>query len=322
MFDCVWAVALGFLLDALFGDPHWLPHPVRLIGRLISRLEPFLRRVFPDTPKGRRAAGAALAMAVPLLCAATAWGFLWIAGRISRWLALCLQSLMCYQLIAAKDLCIESLHVYDALKAEDLPGARRAVSMIVGRDTADLTQSGVTKATVETVAENASDGVIAPLFFLALGGAPLGFFYKAVNTLDSMVGYRNECYIDFGRWSARLDDLLNWIPARVSALLMIAAAVPLELDARGAARIWRRDRRKHASPNSAQTEAACAGALGVCLAGDAYYGGILHQKPTIGDALRPVCTKDIPRACRLMYGASILALVLFLGVRWAVTILL
>ena len=322
MFDCIWTVALGFLLDVFFGDPHWLPHPVRLIGWLISQAEPFLRRVFPDTPKGRRMAGAVLAFMVPVACAAAAWILLWCAGHVNRWLALCLQTLMCYQLIAAKDLCIESLRVYDALNADDLPAARRAVSMIVGRDTEDLTQSGVTKAAVETVAENASDGVIAPLFFLALGGAPLGFFYKAVNTLDSMVGYQNECYMDFGRWSARLDDLLNWIPARVSALLMIAAAAPLGLDARGAARIWRRDRRKHASPNSAQTEATCAGALGVCLAGDAYYGGVLHRKPTIGDFIRPVCAQDIPRTCRLMYGASVLALVLFMGVRMAAAILL
>ena len=219
MFDCIWTVALGFLLDVFFGDPHWLPHPVRLIGWLISQAEPFLRRVFPDTPKGRRMAGAVLAFMVPVACAAAAWILLWCAGHVNRWLALCLQTLMCYQLIAAKDLCIESLRVYDALNADDLPAARRAVSMIVGRDTEDLTQSGVTKAAVETVAENASDGVIAPLFFLALGGAPLGFFYKAVNTLDSMVGYQNERYMDFGRWSARLDDLLNWIPARVSALL-------------------------------------------------------------------------------------------------------
>ncbi|WP_303790367.1 adenosylcobinamide-phosphate synthase CbiB [Anaerotruncus colihominis] len=322
MFDCIWAVALGFLLDAFFGDPHWLPHPVRLIGWLISRIEPFLRRVFPDTPKGRRMAGAVLALMVPVVCAAAAWLLLWGAGQINHWLAVCLQALMCYQLIAAKDLCTESMRVYDALNAACLPAARRAVSMIVGRDTEDLTQSGVIKAAVETVAENASDGVIAPLFFLALGGAPLGFFYKAVNTLDSMVGYRNERYIDFGRWSARLDDLLNWFPARVSALLMIAAAAPLGLDARCAARIWRRDRRKHASPNSAQTEAACAGALGVCLAGDAYYGGVLHQKPTIGDSIRPVCAQDIMCACRLMYGASVLALVLFLGIRLAAVILL
>ena len=222
---------------------------------------------------------------------------------------------MCYQLIAAKDLCIESLRVYDALNADDLPAARRAVSMIVGRDTEDLTQSGVTKAAVETVAENASDGVIAPLFFLALGGAPLGFFYKAVNTLDSMVGYQNERYMDFGRWSARLDDLLNWIPARVSALLMIAAAAPLGLDARGAARIWRRDRRRHASPNSAQTESACAGALGVQLAGPAYYFGEYYDKPTIGDPLREIEPRDILRANRMMYAESLLALVLGLAVR-------
>ena len=322
MFDCIWTVALGFLLDVFFGDPHWLPHPVRLIGWLISQAEPFLRRVFPDTPKGRRMAGAVLAFMVPVACAAAAWILLWCAGHVNRWLALCLQTLMCYQLIAALIMRLPPRSTLVPHTALVRSGARRAVSMIVGRDTEDLTQSGVTKAAVETVAENASDGVIAPLFFLALGGAPLGFFYKAVNTLDSMVGYQNERYMDFGRWSARLDDLLNWIPARVSALLMIAAAAPLGLDARGAARIWRRDRRKHASPNSAQTEAACAGALGVCLAGDAYYGGVLHRKPTIGDFIRPVCAQDIPRTCRLMYGASVLALVLFMGVRMAAAILL
>ena len=315
------ACVIGFLLDLLFGDPHWLPHPVRLIGWLISQAEPFLRRVFPDTPKGRRMAGAVLAFMVPVACAAAAWILLWCAGHVNRWLALCLQTLMCYQLIAAKDLCIESLRVYDALNADDLPAARRAVSMIVGRDTEDLTQSGVTKAAVETVAENASDGVIAPLFFLALGGAPLGFFYKAVNTLDSMVGYQNECYMDFGRWSARLDDLLNWIPARVSALLMIAAAAPLGLDARGAARIWRRDRRKHASPNAAQTESVCAGALDIELAGDAFYFGKWVHKETIGIPYREPEAEDIIRAGKLLYMTAFLTLLILGGGKACVLLL-
>lgn len=231
-------------------------------------------------------AGAVLAFMVPVACAAAAWILLWCAGHVNRWLALCLQTLMCYQLIAAKDLCIESLRVYDALNADDLPAARRAVSMIVGRDTEDLTQSGVTKAAVETVAENASDGVIAPLFFLALGGAPLGFFYKAVNTLDSMVGYQNERYMDFGRWSARLDDLLNWIPARVSALLMIRGGCSAWAGrARRSAHLAARPQKTCQSQQRADRSRMC-GALGVCLAGDAYYGGVLHRKPTIGDFIR------------------------------------
>ena len=314
MFDCIWAVALGFLLDAFFGDPHWLPHPVRLIGWLISRIEPFLRRVFPDTPKGRRMAGAVLALMVPVVCAAAAWLLLWGAGQINHWLAVCLQALMCYQLIAAKDLCTESMRVYDALNADGLPAARRAVSMIVGRDTEDLTQSGVIKAAVETVAENASDGVIAPLFFLALGGAPLGFFYKAVNTMDSMMGYKNEKYLYLGRAAARLDDLCNYLPARITAGLLILAAFLLGYDGKQAFRIYRRDRYCHASPNSAHGEAAVAGALGIRLAGDAWYFGVLHKKPFIGDPVRAVEPEDIRRAGKMMFVAEALAMAVILTV--------
>lgn len=309
---------LGFVLDLCFGDPHWMPHPVRAIGWLIARLEKTLRAVFPKTEHGELAGGICLAVLVPLLSCGAAYLLLWGAYAVHPWLWFALETLLCYQLLAAKSLRVESMKVYRRLCAHDLPGARKAVSMIVGRDTQSLTEEGVTKAAVETVAENTSDGEVAPLLFLALGGAPLGLFYKAVNTMDSMVGYKNERYLYFGRAAAKLDDVLNWIPARLSALLMIVSAFLLGMDGRNAARIYRRDRRKQASPNSAQTEAACAGALRVELAGDAYYFGKLHHKPALGDALRPVCPQDIPRANRLLYATSFWTLALGLGIRMAI----
>ena len=211
------------------------------------------------------------------------------------------------------------MKVYEALKKDDLEGARYAVSMIVGRDTQVLDATGVAKAAVETVAENTSDGVIAPLIYLAIGGPILGFMYKAINTMDSMVGYKNDKYMYFGRCAAKLDDVVNYIPARISALLMIAASfLPGKAyDGKGAWRIWRRDRRKHASPNSAQTEAVCAGSLGVQLAGDASYFGKIVKKPTIGDALRPVEYEDIKRANGLLYRTAILCECLALiGLLW------
>ena len=301
-------IVAGFLLDQLFGDPHWLPHPVRGIGWLIDRMEGGLRRCFPSTERGLLWAGLVLAAAVPLLCWGASALVLVVCGWIHPWLAFGVESVMCYQILALKCLRDESMAVYRPIVKGDLPAARQAVSRIVGRDTQVLSMEGVTKAAVETVAENTSDGVIAPLLFLAVGGAPLGFFYKGVNTMDSMVGYRNERYLYFGRAAARLDDLCNWIPARLSAWMMILAAALLGLDGAGAARIWRRDCRNHPSPNSAHTEAACAGALGVQLAGDAWYFGYLHHKPTIGDPLRPVEAEDIPRANRLAFGTAVLSL--------------
>ena len=245
----------------------------------------------------------AVSTAVPALLLA-------LASRLSSWLAFALEVFWSFQILAAKSLKSESMKVYAALKEGDLPKARKAVSMIVGRDTQKLTEEGVAKAAVETVAENSSDGVIAPLLFLALGGPALGFFYKAVNTLDSMVGYKNDTYLYFGRFSAKLDDVLNFIPSRISGLLLVLASPLAGLSMEGAWKIFRRDRRNHASPNSAQTEAAAAGALGVQLAGDAYYFGKLYKKPTIGDPLRPVEYEDIRRVNRLMYAAVCLALVL------------
>ena len=309
------AVVGGFVLDALFGDPAWLPHPVVLMGRCISRLEKFLRARLPGTPQGELLGGAMTAFCLPvgtflatsLVCLA--------AAKLSPWLGLAVQMFWCGQALAAKGLVQESTNVYAELKKGSLPAARKAVSRIVGRDTEALTAEGVTKAAVETVAENASDGVIAPLLYMLLGGAPLALTYKAINTMDSMVGYKNEKYLYFGRAAAKLDDVANYIPSRLAALLWIMAAAFTRNDAKGAWRIWRRDRRNHASPNSAQTESACAGALGVQLAGPAYYFGEYYPKPTIGDPLRPIEPEDILRADRMMYVASGFALAFGCAIR-------
>ena len=309
------AVLGGFVLDAVFGDPAWLPHPVVLMGKCISKLEKTLRARFPKTQQGELLAGAVLAFCLPVGTFLLTSAVCLLAAKISPWLGLAVQMFWCGQALAAKGLVQESRNVYGELVKPDLPAARKAVSRIVGRDTENLTAEGVTKAAVETVAENASDGVIAPLLYMLLGGAPLALTYKAVNTMDSMVGYKNETYLYFGRAAAKLDDVANYIPSRFAALLWVAAAALTGSDAKGAWRIWRRDRRNHASPNSAQTESACAGALGVQLAGPAYYFGEYYPKPTIGDALRPIEPQDILRADRMMYAASVLALVLGLVIR-------
>ena len=304
----VWAVLGGFVLDALFGDPAWLPHPVVYMGKAISELEKCLRPRLPKTPQGELLGGAIVAFCLPvgtfLLTGLVCWG----AARLHPLLGLAVQMFWCGQALAARGLVQESTNVYKELKKPDLPGARKAVSRIVGRDTAALTAEGVTKAAVETVAENASDGVIAPLLYMLIGGAPLALTYKAINTMDSMLGYKNEKYLYFGRVPAKLDDAANYLPSRLAALLWVAAAAFTHNDAKGAWKIWRRDRRRHASPNSAQTESACAGALGVQLAGPAYYFGQYYPKLTIGDALRPIEPEDILRANRMMYVASSFAL--------------
>ena len=316
------ALALGFCLDLLLGDPHWAPHPVRLIGRLIAALEKLLRKIFPDTKNGLLAAGVVLvALVLGLSFGCTAL-LLWACGLVSPWLAFAMETVLCYQLLAARSLRDESMKVCRCLEAGDLPGGRQAVSMIVGRDTDRLDETGVAKAAVETVAENASDGVIAPLLFLAVGGAPLGMLYKAANTMDSMVGYKNDRYLWFGRCAARLDDVLNFIPARLAGALMCLAAPFAGLDEKDAWRIFRRDRKNHKSPNSAHTEAAAAGALHVQLAGPNYYFGKLVEKPTIGDDDRPVEPRDIRRVNRLMLAASALGAILFCAVPLAAMLLL
>ena len=298
----------GFILDGIFGDPAWLVHPVVIMGKAITALEKFLRKRLPNTPEGEQLGGRILAMALPVGTLLITGGVCWLFYRISPILGFAIELLWCAQALAAKGLAQESTNVYRELVKGDLPASRRAVSRIVGRDTAELTSEGVTKAAVETVAENASDGVIAPLFYMMLGGAPLALVYKAINTMDSMVGYKNEKYLNFGRAAAKLDDAANYLPSRIAALLWIASAALTGNDAKSAWRIWRRDRRKHASPNSAQTESACAGALNVQLAGPATYFGKYCDKPTIGDAVRAIEPGDILRANKMMYTASLLGL--------------
>lgn len=319
------ALVLGFFIDLLVGDPRWLYHPVRIIGNGISFLESCFRRRFPATQKGERMGGFLL---VILICAGSALvplGILYVAYEIHTLLGIGMETFFCYQMLAVKSLKQESMRVFEELEKGDLQGARYAVSMIVGRDTQSLDEAGVTKAAVETIAENTSDGIIAPLFYMAIGGPVLMFFYKGVNTMDSMVGYKNEKYLNFGRYAAKLDDILNYIPARISAWLMIAGARVLGFDSKNAVKIFKRDRYNHASPNSAQTEAVMAGALDVQLAGNAYYFGKLCEKPTIGDAIRPVEKKDIPRANQLLYVSAALGTGIFavirLGIQGLITLL-
>lgn len=315
------ALLAGFALDLLLGDPQSEFHLIRLFGRVISGMEARLRPRFPATPEGEQRAGVCFVLAVLAVCGALPSLLLYWLYRLLPAAGFVLETLIVYQLLATRDLRDESRAVYDRLNAQDLPGARTAVSRIVGRDTDALDEAGVARAAVETVAENTGDGVIAPMFFLLLGGAGLGCFYKAVNTMDSMVGYKNERYLWFGRAAARLDDAANYLPARLAALLLILAAGLGGFDRRNALRIWKRDRRNHASPNSAQTEAAVAGALGLRLAGGAYYFGKFVKKPYIGDPLREIEPSDILRAHKLLYRAAYLMLALCLLARGAAILL-
>ncbi|MDY2629174.1 MAG: adenosylcobinamide-phosphate synthase CbiB [Lachnospiraceae bacterium] len=309
------ALGIGFVLDLILGDPQWLWHPIRAIGKWISICEKLIRKLFPDTEKGLLAGGFLLVVLVTGMSTALPLAILWAAHMVSPWLRLVLESIMCYQLLATKSLKTESMKVYRELVKSDLKGARCAVSMIVGRDTENLTEEGVAKAAVETVAENASDGIIAPMIFMVVGGAVGGFFYKSVNTMDSMVGYKNDKYLYLGRCAALFDDVLNYIPARICAWLMIAASGIIGLDMKNAAKIYLRDRYNHASPNSAHTEAVMAGALRVQLAGDAWYFGKLHKKKFIGDPHRPVTPEDIRTANRLLYATAILSIIVFAGLK-------
>ena len=309
------ALAAGFILDLLIGDPIGWPHVVLGYGRLIRLFERVLRKAFPKTPKGELVAGILLVVLLGVLSLGIGIGLLVLCQMVSVYLRLAVESLLVWQCLSLKSLRVASLTVYRPLRAGDLPAARLAVAEIVGRDTMTLDEGGVTRAAVESVAESTADGVVAPLFFLAIGGAPLGLLYKALNTMDSMVGYKNDKYLYFGRAAAKTDDVANFLPARLAGVFMVLAAFLTGMDGRNAWRIFRRDRLNHKSPNSAHTEAACAGALHVRLGGGNTYFGQLVHKPTIGDGDRPAEPEDIRRADRLLYATAILFVVICILVR-------
>ena len=312
----LYAMLIGFALDLLLGDPARLPHPVVIMGRTITWFEGRVRPLFPKTERGELIGGTLLAVTLPLLTLALSLAACRLARRVHPMAELALQSFWCFQALAARGLASESRRVYHALQACDLACARKAVARIVGRDTERLDAEGVARAAVETVAENFSDGVAAPLLCMAVGGAPLALCYKAINTMDSMVGYKNARYLYFGRAAARLDDAANFLPSRIAALFWIAAAFFTGHDARGAYQIWRRDARLHLSPNAGQIESACAGALGIQLGGEAWYFGKRCEKATLGDALRPCEAADILRADRMMLCGSVLLLLVCAAIRF------
>ena len=305
------AVIIGLIIDCILGDPHGWPHIIIGFGKIVS----FYEKLYYDRIKNKFVGGFCLTVSCLLTVAVIIGGILGLAMKISLYLYIAVEAIICWQLIAIKSLKVETKLVYDDLKRGDLEAARHSVSMVVGRDTQNLTVEGVTKAAVETVAENTADGIAAPLFYMIFGGAFLGAIYKIINTMDSMVGYKNDRYMHFGTCSARLDDVAGYIPARLCAFAMILASFLLGMDGKNAYKMWKRDRYNHASPNSAHTEAVMAGALDIQLAGDAYYFGKLHKKKFIGDKIREVEIEDIVRAHRLLNGASAVLVVIMIIVR-------
>lgn len=312
------AVITGFIIDFFVGDPYSIPHPVVYIGKWISLFDKKFRC---GDPESDFRCGIVTVLLVTVISTVTPAAVLFAAWFVHPILYFVINSIMCWQLLAARQLVKESMKVCIELKKGDVEAARKAVSYIVGRDTDVLDKNGICRAAVETVAENTSDGVIAPLIWIFLFGAVGGFFYKSVNTMDSMIGYKNDKYLYFGRAAAKTDDFCNFIPSRISALLMIMACPFCKLDMKNAFRIFKRDRMKHASPNSAQTESVCAGALGVRLAGDAVYGGVVHKKDYIGDSIREIEPDDIKKTGRLMYAASFIMLLVGTIMRLAVILI-
>ena len=309
------SVLAGFVLDLIFGDPKWMPHPVVFIGKMIVIVEKITRKIFPKTKMGERIAGSITAISVIFISTILPLLILWGAYNINIWLYIIIESFMCYEILATKALKVESKSVQNELEKGEIKKARYSLSMIVGRDTENLTESEIVKGAVETVAENTADGVIAPLIYIIIGGAPLGFFYKAINTLDSMIGYKNHKYQYFGTFAAKMDDLANYIPSRLSAFMMIISSFFCGYNTKNAYKIWRRDRKNHHSPNSAQTESVAAGALEIQLAGNAYYGGVLKEKKYIGDDIKKIESSDIKRANTLTLCTAVISLIIFVSIK-------
>lgn len=313
--ELVYVVLLGFLIDLILGDPPWMPHPVIYIGRLISLCEKILRKVFPKTERGEIIAGFFLTVTVIGISTVLPYFVLYCFEYVNPWIKYALEVFWCWQIFASKSLAKAAKQVRNEIEKNDIKEARKYVSYIVGRDTQALDFKQIIKAVCETVAENTSDGIIAPMFYLIIGGVPMGFFYKAGNTLDSMVGYKNEKYLNFGKVSAVFDDILNFIPARITGFVMCIASFLCGLNGKNAFKIFFRDRRNHVSPNAGNPESACAGALGVELLGDASYFGKVYKKKTIGDALKEIENSDIEKTNRLMYASAVLSLILMAGIR-------
>jgi adenosylcobinamide-phosphate synthase len=313
----LFSVFLGFILDLIFGDPHFMPHPIRLIGSVISKGEKIIRKIMP---KKEYLGGAILSIFVILSSFFLPFIILIICKKISIYLKIIIEAIFIYQIMATKSLKTESMRVYKYLKKKDILNSRKYLSWIVGRDTENLNEKQITKATVETIAENTSDGVIAPLFYIIIGGAPLGFLYKAVNTLDSMIGYKNDKYLYFGRFAARTDDVFNFLPAIIASYIMLLGSFILGLDYKNAYKIYKRDKNKSSSPNSCKTESVAAGALDVELLGDAYYFGKLVKKETIGDNIKEIEIDHIKTMNKLMYVTAVLSLIIFSSIRFFIVV--
>ena len=314
------AIFLGFIIDMIFGDPEGLPHPVMLIGKLVGALEKLFRKLFKKSRGGEIAAGGVLLFCVAVISLAVPACLLWLCYSLTPFLGIAVEAVMCWQILATKSLRDACMKVFRALKRGNIAKARHNVSRVVGRDTENLDETGIVRAAVESASSNTCDGSIAPLMFLILGGAPLGWLYKAVSTMDSMVGYVDEPYKNFGLIPARADDVLKFIPARISALIMLISGFILNLNVSNGWKIFKRDRYNHKSPNSGQTESACAGLLGVQLGGSASYRGVVHMNKTIGDPIRSIEPNDIVRSCKLLFNTAILAAVLFIGMRLALAL--
>jgi len=309
----VWMLCAAYLIDRVVGDPRCLPHPVTVIGWFIARLERLIRLAVRQE-RHLKAAGLLLPLLIVSGSWAAVWLLLWGAEMISQWLAWALSAWLISTTIAVKGLAEAGMRIRRDLADKDLPRARRSLSMVVGRDTENLDEAEICRGAVETVAENIVDAIVSPLFYAAIGGAPLAMAYRAVNTLDSMVGYKNERYRNLGFASARLDDIANYIPARLTALLLVAASRMRGLDWRQCWRIIKRDAHLHPSPNSGLPEAGVAGALGIQLGGRNTYQGVVSERARLGDSHRPLHPGDIDETVRLMHLVALLSLILFTGI--------
>ena len=307
------ALPVAFIVDLLLGDPHSMPHPVRWMGKAIEQFEPVFRKI----PGSLRLAGALFCAFLVVSTGVLAVGLLFLAQWIHPWLKFSLEVILIYFCISSRSLEDAAMEIHGILVQNNVVDARKKVAMVVGRDVTQYNEEGISRAVVETVAENLVDGVISPLFFAVIGGAPLALMYKMVNTLDSMVGYKNDRYMEFGNASARLDDVLNFIPARLSIPIIALATHILSGKGKRCLKIAIQEGAHHSSPNAGYPEAAFAGALAVKLNGPNYYNGKLVEKPYIGARFGKTSIADIKKACDIMVLSSFLGLTIF----WMVNIL-